>query len=541
MESSYQTLVPLQTFSPGQFLALAYAGAKAQGWEVGLLSQTGLVAFNGFPLEKDTEKITLYITPEHNIRIECRFLGIDRTNPSKNQLTVLDYTDLLRQLRDQKTPEEWTEEWDKLQPRLTPPEHDILHVKQPSPGKEVWRVLLSLLIPRQGYLVTPLLVYVNVLLFLLMVFSGVDAIDPSVDDLLAWGGNARLYTLDGQWWRLFSSVFEHAGFAHLLVNMTTLMTVGILAEPYLGKLRFLTAYLLTGLVASLASLWWHYTEVAVGASGAIFGIFGVFIAMLTTDVVEKPVRRTLLVNLVIFVAINLLYKEDGVDGAAHVGGFVSGFIIGYAYVPSLALDEPFQSRLKAVVLLLLTFIPTAVIFYHKMPNDMPKWYKAMESFESMDALALEVYPNTYYGGSDGETLDEEDMDFTQAQLDSMARILEPYLSEEERAELAQDSTFGEEEEYVDPKTPEEKKEELLAQINDRGIYYWEESVALLKEVESYDISDELLEYNKKLMRYAKLRLETYHLMYQDIYQDSKENRPKIDSLEMEIEPLEDWK
>jgi rhomboid protease GluP len=171
-----------------------------------------------------------------------------------------------------------------------------------------------------------------------MLISGVHILLPENQDLLNWGANFRPMTLEGQWWRLFTACFLHIGILHLLLNMYALLYVGLLLEPYLGKTRFLAAYLISGIAASMTSLWWHDFTISAGASGAIFGMYGVFLALLTTNLLDKSVKKALLTSIAVFVGYNILnglQPNSGIDNAAHIGGLISGLIIGYAFVPSL--------------------------------------------------------------------------------------------------------------------------------------------------------------------------------------------------------------
>jgi rhomboid protease GluP len=101
-----------------------------------------------------------------------------------------------------------------------------------------------------------------------MTFGGLGFISFKSQDLLNWGANYRPYITDGQWWRLLTSVFLHGGIMHLVANMYGLLFIGIFLEPLLGKTRYAIFYLLTGILASCASIWWHDATVSVGASGA---------------------------------------------------------------------------------------------------------------------------------------------------------------------------------------------------------------------------------------------------------------------------------
>lgn len=190
---------------------------------------------------------------------------------------------------------------------------------------------LSLFIPKEDYRVTPIIMDINIIIFLAMVFAGLGLMSFSASDLLHWGANYRPAVARGEWWRLLSSTFLHGGLMHLFMNMIGLAFVGVFLEPLLGTKRFILAYLLTGIIASITSIWWHSATVSVGASGAIFGMYGVFLALLLTKVFPPEMNRSFLISTSIFIGYNLLMGLAGdIDNAAHIGGLVSGFVIGFA-------------------------------------------------------------------------------------------------------------------------------------------------------------------------------------------------------------------
>lgn len=131
-------------------------------------------------------------------------------------------------------------------------------------------------------------------------------------------------------------MFLHGGIMHILFNMYGLLFVGVFLEPLLGRIKYAIVYLVTGLLASIASIWWHPATVSVGASGAIFGLYGVFFALLTTNLFPKDFKKSFLISTSIFIGFNLLYGLMGnIDNVAHVGGLLSGLLIGYIMYPGL--------------------------------------------------------------------------------------------------------------------------------------------------------------------------------------------------------------
>lgn len=189
--------------------------------------------------------------------------------------------------------------------------------------------MLDFLIPKEGFYITPILININLLVFIAMVIAGFGFVSFHGDDLLKWGANYRPVTTDGQWWRLLTNTFMHGGLMHILANMYGLLFVGIFLEPLLGKTKYLIIYLTTGILASVASIWWYPATVSVGASGAIFGLYGFFLATLLLKVFPPDFGKAFLTSTLVFVGFNLLMGfTGGIDNAAHIGGLVSGFIIG---------------------------------------------------------------------------------------------------------------------------------------------------------------------------------------------------------------------
>ncbi|MDR3679949.1 MAG: rhomboid family intramembrane serine protease [Flavipsychrobacter sp.] len=218
------------------------------------------------------------------------------------------------------------------------------------------------LIPSKSYLITPIIVYCNALVFAVMLLAGVSLLEPTAKSLFQWGGNLRPAILHGDWWRLLTYMFLHSGGMHLLMNTIALLYIGMFLEPLLGKFRFAAAYLLTGVCAGLLSIAMHPFSVGVGASGAIFGLYGVFFSMLTTRHIQKTMKKTMLRSILFFIVFNLFAGIQGnIDNAAHIGGLVSGIVIGYVYYPGIAAHAPFKKQLLVTALITASVIAASII------------------------------------------------------------------------------------------------------------------------------------------------------------------------------------
>ena len=197
---------------------------------------------------------------------------------------------------------------------------------------------MNLFLPHKKYWLTPIIIYINALVFLLLVLATGDVMSFSAKVLYQWGGNYGPATTNGQWWRLLTNIFLHGGLLHLVFNSIVLVNIGIYLEPLLGQIRLLMIYLVTGILASLTSVLVHqHPVVSVGASGAIFGLYGFFLALLTTPLFSQQIRNLFLRNTIGFVGINVAigFMVPAVDNAAHLGGLLSGGILGYLSYPLL--------------------------------------------------------------------------------------------------------------------------------------------------------------------------------------------------------------
>ena len=136
----------------------------------------------------------------------------------------------------------------------------------------------------------------------------------------------------GQYWRLFTSMFLHANLIHVGLNAYALYLFGHTVERELGRLRFGLIYVTSGLFASAVSYALSDPRgVAIGASGAIFGVFGAFFAY-NFRRRQQALAAARIQQMIFLLAINLVLglSVSGIDWRAHVGGFVGGLAAGYA-------------------------------------------------------------------------------------------------------------------------------------------------------------------------------------------------------------------
>lgn len=135
----------------------------------------------------------------------------------------------------------------------------------------------------------------------------------------------------GEWYRLFTCMFLHNGIEHIFNNMLVLAFIGSSVELEIGSRRYGVLYIGSGILAGCTSMVYNMLRndmvVSVGASGAIFGTVG---AMLCLVLFRKGRRAGYSVRQIAWMAFLSLYggfTSQGVDNAAHIGGFIGGFLI----------------------------------------------------------------------------------------------------------------------------------------------------------------------------------------------------------------------
>lgn len=181
-----------------------------------------------------------------------------------------------------------------------------------------------------------ILIYVNLILFTLMVLHGTlighgmsVIFGPSVRLLQAWGGQRwpAVFQL-GDWWRCLSYAYTHGGLIHLGFNMLVLYQVGPMLEGELGWQRFFSVYTISALTATVAGLFWHPNVTVVGASGAIFGLIGFSVSFYHRVGGTLAIqRRNFMFQWAVMAFIFGLLI--GADNAAHLGGALSGAALGW--------------------------------------------------------------------------------------------------------------------------------------------------------------------------------------------------------------------
>ena len=176
------------------------------------------------------------------------------------------------------------------------------------------------------YPVITIIIAIHIILYLLTALP----IFPSkyLFGLLA---GVNLYVVNGEYWRLVTPIFMHAGFAHMLFNSFSLVLFGPALEQLLGKTKFILLYLATGIAANIATLILEpLTYTHVGSSGAIFGLFGFYISITIFRKAMMSRENSQTIMTIAIIAVVMTFVQSNINITAHIFGMLAGFLTGAA-------------------------------------------------------------------------------------------------------------------------------------------------------------------------------------------------------------------
>ena len=210
-------------------------------------------------------------------------------------------------------------------------------------------------------LVTKILIGINVGVYLITVVQGAGINNPGGHLFNNWFLYGP-YVAGGDWWRLGTSAFLHASLTHIGFNMLALWFVGGPVEEYLGRLRYLMVYVVSGLAGSAGALFQSPHAVTVGASGAIFGILGSLL------IIEWNVTGRIMGTAMTWIVLNLAisFAIPGISWGGHVGGLIAGILCTLAFA-RFGKGHAAYSPLGVVaisVVVLVGVLSVAVAYWH---------------------------------------------------------------------------------------------------------------------------------------------------------------------------------
>jgi rhomboid protease GluP len=485
-----------QSFSyPGNdsptLLNMAYGSLVALGWTTKYAGENILVAYTPRSWKKYDDEITIETT-DNNLTVTSKLVHGEAFDMlGKNKKHIEEFITAFEKTKatNAEINPEWTEAIEQLKQQTL-----VAASEEIQKAEAVDKVMKQ---SGSDLYATYAIIAINVLVFILMAINGAGIFDTNGVVHIKWGSNYSALTLSGDWWRLITNVFIHFGLIHLAMNIYAFYTVGVYLEPMLGKARYVTAYLCTGVIASIVSLWWHKDGVnSAGASGAIFGIYGVFLALLFTNLIPKQIRNALLSSIGIFVVFNLLYgMKSGVDNSAHIGGLLSGLVIGFVYYLLMKKEEGGDK--KQFVLAVIIAATIAITWFYLNSNK-----NTISEKERKEAQML-VRTISY---KDGEKYIEKINAFIELENTALAPLNDSSLNNVEIAERLNNISVGE----------------------------WENAKNMLQEMKTYDVSDIDKQKTLILEEYIDARVEEINIINEVAKEEKNEDYERLKAIREKI-------
>lgn len=299
--------------------------------------------------------------------------------------------------------------------------HPAIHNQPHEPEGEKGGLLQGLkeaLFSNQPMQLPSWIILINVTVFIAMAINGAGIFDTDMEKAVQWGAAWKRLVMEGQYWRLLTACFIHFGIVHLFANMVALIYASVFLMLYINRWQFLTGYLASGVFSFAVSMWWHNETISAGASGAIFGCYGMLTGLAFTPLIAKEERRTVLIYLGIYVGFNLLYGlKEGVDNAAHVGGLLSGIVIGLIYYLPLRRESSNGVKLFSYVAVLAVCLGGAFLILKNTYYYGTDFFRLDDEYTRLEKQGLEYFntEDTTYANK-LQLLNKGTLAFQQAQL-----------------------------------------------------------------------------------------------------------------------------
>jgi len=206
----------------------------------------------------------------------------------------------------------------------------------------------------------------NILFFLATILSG----GFTLSNLLRWGAKFGPLVAHGEWQRLLICIFLHGNIWHLFFNLYALYYLGRMAEEIYGYRKFFGIYIISGVSSSILSYLLNYSQVGVGASGAIFGLAGAIFA--SGLKYHNTSLHQIGMSLLPFIVINLLIGalSPAIDNAAHLGGVLSGMLLGWVISPDSSWIRWKRTLEEVLYWATIAFVAFAILTFF-VPNLAP--------------------------------------------------------------------------------------------------------------------------------------------------------------------------
>jgi len=222
---------------------------------------------------------------------------------------------------------------------------------------------------KKPFFISYILIGINVLLFVLMVlFQPGFSTELSIDTLVSFGAKYNMRIADGEYFRLLTSMFLHANLMHIVFNSLALRALGRDVEVFFGRVKFVIIYFVAGIIGALGSYMFN-DAIGVGASGAIFGLLGANLYLMTIN--PSLYKKIYGNDMLVLLGINLVYgfMNPSIDNVAHLAGMVGGYLA--AWSVGVKQQSPFKPKHMIAQAVTLVLIVVSVAW--GIPNYKNTW------------------------------------------------------------------------------------------------------------------------------------------------------------------------
>lgn len=236
---------------------------------------------------------------------------------------------------------------------------------------------------------TYFLIVANVIMFFLLEANGGST---NIENLIRFGAKFNPNIINGEWWRIISSMFLHIGIFHLFMNMFALYYLGTVVERIYGSWRFIIIYFFAGIGGGITSFAFSF-NVSAGASGAIFGLFGalLFFGLIHKKIFFQTMGRGIITIIVINIVFGILVPQ--IDMGAHLGGLIAGFLTSaFVHLPR---KKRISTQLISLMIFILLCIGLVIFGIDNSKKNIPDY---MMNFDELfkNNEYIEVIPSHMY-------------------------------------------------------------------------------------------------------------------------------------------------
>ncbi|RZK55738.1 MAG: rhomboid family intramembrane serine protease [Pedobacter sp.] len=393
--------IPLGDFPIDKYLIIAKQAIENLGWKLSHISESGIIAYTPLSFQSYSEEISIRINANFAlVKSECIGIQMFFNDYGKNDANLENFFHEFEYV-EYHLKDIWDESLAKFHEFIATQDDDYFE-KAPLTAKNKIKNVLYLFYPHKGYLVTPILIIVNIIAYGIFAFGSAfiyrilyksgasyDLIEkvPSY-----FGANSRELVLKGQVWRLITHQFLHGSLLHLFFNMYALAYIGLMVENKLGWKKYFAVYILSGICGGLLSIIFHEINYSIGASGAILGLFGAFLALLLNNSFEKNASKAMLVSTLLVCALMLLNGLRGnTDNWAHVGGITCGFLICFILITEKIGGVFIKPQLRFATAIAVVIVFSAIVLTFTTNYEPKKFFALEKAFKKNSEDYAGVY------------------------------------------------------------------------------------------------------------------------------------------------------